>query len=88
MGCDVYDGVLEASSPAEAIEAYKGQAPIGYYDDKAYSILDVQFFEEEEFDSRESAVRFLETRMKKWDLKVGMVKCGQSVYAYYVLLPC
>lgn len=87
MGCDDAQGIIKASSKEGAIMVYKQNPAVGYYDDKCYYVMDVEFFDEV-FDTEADAVKFLEGKMKKWDLKAGMVACGDGKYAYYVLLPC
>lgn len=88
MGCDDAQGSIKASSKDEAIKIYKQKPAVGYYDDRCYHVMDVQFFDGEAFDTEDAAIKFLEGKMKKWDLKAGMVAYGNGMYAYYVLLPC
>jgi hypothetical protein len=87
MGCDVYEGVISASSSAEAILKYQEMAPIGSYDDQAYRITKIRVFDQE-FKNKADGLLFLQSHVKKWDMEAGMVKCGDSQYAYYVMLPC
>lgn len=87
MGCDVHEGVVSATSSADAILQYQANAPIGSYDNESYCITKIRLFDQE-FKTKEEAFRFLQSHIKKWDMAAGMVKCGNNQYAYYVMLPC
>jgi hypothetical protein len=86
MGAEEFDGVIEASTPEEAIKEYKNIAPTAYYDLMAYSIMETIVFPDV-FPSESSAHQFLRGKMKKWDMKAGIVRCGEDRFAWLVIMP-
>jgi len=87
MGAEEFDGVIEASSADEAVRKYKTIAPMATYDMQCYCIMDA-VVHPEVFEDASSAQEFLRGRIRKWDMKAGIVRCGDNRFAWRVLMPC
>lgn len=87
MGCDLHEGIIDASTAADAVRWYREHAPWGSYDNQSYQILDVRVFPET-LPTVEEALMFLHDRVDKWDMKAGIVRCANGRFVYCVLMPC